>query len=83
MPRYAEWRSRSAYDYIDRLTPAELAWEFLRRNETYREEYFRLSAAGQLDTEAGRAFAARWGLCFPRRPEPPGTRAAGDLVACR
>lgn len=26
------WRSEAAYAYIDKLTPGDLAWEFLRRN---------------------------------------------------
>ncbi|KEQ52219.1 transcriptional regulator domain-containing protein [Sphingobium chlorophenolicum] len=30
------WRSDAAYDYIDKLTPGDLAWEFLRRNPDYR-----------------------------------------------
>jgi hypothetical protein len=28
------WRSETAYNYIDNLTPGNLAWEFLRRNPT-------------------------------------------------
>ena len=30
-----DWRSEAAYDYIDKLTPGDLAWEFLRRNPDY------------------------------------------------
>ena len=33
------WRSEAAYDYIDKLTPGDLAWEFLRRNPDYRQSY--------------------------------------------
>jgi hypothetical protein len=29
------WRSESAYEYIDKLSPSDLAWEFLRRNPDY------------------------------------------------
>lgn len=33
------WRSETAYNYIDNLTPGDLAWEFLRRNPDYRKAY--------------------------------------------
>lgn len=46
-----DWRSEAAYDYIDKLTPGDLAWEFLRRNPDYRNAYRDLVATGRL-TEA-------------------------------
>lgn len=70
MPATGDWRSHSAYDYIDDLNAQELAWEFLRRDTEYRKEFLDLSAAGQLDEIEGRAFAGRWGLCFRRRSGP-------------
>ena len=39
MPSIADWRSAAAYTYLNDLTPAELAWEFLRRNPDYQREY--------------------------------------------
>jgi len=39
MPPLREWRSEAAYAYLDDLKPAELAWEFLRRNPNYRRDY--------------------------------------------
>jgi hypothetical protein len=39
MPSAPEWRSASAYAYVDDLNAAELAAEFLRRNPAYRRDY--------------------------------------------
>ncbi|MFC5373834.1 transcriptional regulator domain-containing protein [Brevundimonas faecalis] len=62
------WRSEAAYDYIDALTPGDLAWEFLRRNPDYRKSYSELVAVGRLTESTAREFAAKWGLRFRRRP---------------
>lgn len=62
------WRSEAAYDYIDRLTPGDLAWEFLRRNPDYRKSYQELPDVGRLTEDVAREFAERWGLRFRRQP---------------
>jgi hypothetical protein len=62
------WRSEAAYDYIDKLTPGDLAWEFLRRNPEYRRSYKELVAHGRLTEDIARALAEQWGLRFRRRP---------------
>lgn len=41
-----------------------LAWEVLRRVPAYRSAYDALRDAGQVNGDAGRALAARWGLHF-------------------
>ncbi|MGH6760361.1 MAG: transcriptional regulator domain-containing protein [Phyllobacterium sp.] len=61
------WRSEAAYDYIDKLTPGDLAWEFLRRNPEYRKSYQELLATGRLTEDVARDFAEQWGLRFRRR----------------
>lgn len=73
------WRSETAYEYIDTLTPSELAWEFLRRNPDYRTAFQRLLSTGRLTDDAATAFAQQWGLCFRRKPTNHGARA-GDLL---
>lgn len=73
------WRSEAAYDYIDALTPGDLAWEFLRRNPDYRRAYQELVAIGRLSERAAREFAAQWGLRFRRRPTQLGAHTA-DLL---
>ena len=57
MPEQHDWRTDADYDFIDRLTTSELAWEFLRRNEDYRKAYESLAARGQLDSDQARAVA--------------------------
>ncbi|CAN7504304.1 transcriptional regulator domain-containing protein [Bosea minatitlanensis] len=50
------------------LPAAGFAWEYLRRNEDYRQDY---NAAVLTDQPADRdldVFANRWGLRFPLRP---------------
>ena len=73
------WRSEAAYDYIDKLTPGDLAWEFLRRNPDYRKSYQELLAIGRLSDAAARDFAEQWGLRFRRRSPQLRARPA-DLL---
>lgn len=73
------WRSEAAYDYIDKLTPGDLAWEFLRRNPEYRRSYQELVAVGRLTEDVAREFAEQWGLRFRRRPSQLGAHPA-DLL---
>ena len=39
MPRTTDWRSQHAVDALLELDRAGLAWEFLRRNPDYREDF--------------------------------------------
>lgn len=73
------WRSEAAYDYIDKLTPGDLAWEFLRRNPDYRKSYQELVAIGRLTGDIAREFAEQWGLRFRRRPSQLRAHPAGLL----
>lgn len=68
-----DWRSAAAYDYLDCADPADIAWEFLRRNANYAADH-RLTEAKESPGDSSRqaelaALAARWGLRF--RNEPP------------
>jgi len=67
MPRVLDWRSAAAYAYVDDLNPAELAWEFLRRNSDYQRDFRAAAgdAAGQ--AEFSEQVILRWGLPFPDR----------------
>lgn len=66
MPDVSRWRSPSAYDYVEQLSPADMAWEFLRRNRDYQRDYARTVEDGDAG-ETAEAIAARWGLRFPDR----------------
>ena len=63
MPPMREWRSEAAYAYLNDLKPAELAWEFLRRNPNYRRDYH--TAAGEAGEEGSEPLIPQWGLRFP------------------
>lgn len=65
MPRRSDWRTPRDYEYLEQLDRAELAWEFLRRNQEYRKDFVRI-----LDSTAreATAIAERWGLSFRLRP---------------
>jgi hypothetical protein len=67
MPPVPDWRSAAAYAYLDELNPAELAWEFLRRNPDYQRDYraAALDAAGQ--PEFPEPLILQWGLRFRGR----------------
>ena len=79
MSRTTNWRSQEAVDALLELDRAGLAWEFLRRNPDYRED-FRVTlqriASGEISEEAGMTeFSRHWGLSFARDPTCRRTRA--------
>lgn len=49
-PNASTWRSSADYEHLDVLTPLDLAWEWLRRNDAYDAD-FEASASGQGDPE--------------------------------
>ena len=61
-PDMSPWRVKESYDYLERLPPEGLAWEFLRRNTNYQRDYtLRKSerrSRGKADTEK------QWGLLY-------------------
>src|SRR6266852_3512285 len=59
-----EWRSETAYAYLNDLTPAELAWEFLRRNPEYQRDYRAAADATADQAELSESLIAQWGLRF-------------------
>jgi len=60
-----DWGSASAFGYFDALNPAEIAWEFLRRNPEYQRDYHAAISAASAEPPA--SFLASWGLRFPFR----------------
>ncbi len=63
-----DWRSPAAYQYAATMEPANLAWEFLRRNADYRNAYQAAPAQADDGTDGP---ARRWGLRFPGGSKPP------------
>jgi hypothetical protein len=68
MPAAPDWRSPSAYAYLDQLDPSGLAWEFLRRNPDYQRKY-RTVIRNPARAELSEVVAQRWGLRFPYRSQ--------------
>ena len=65
-PDTSQWRVKESYDYLERLPPEGLAWEFLRRNTNYQHDYTLRKSERRL---RGKADAAkRWGLQFLSDP---------------
>lgn len=76
-----DWRSEERYAGLGDYSPAELAWEFLRRNPAYQHDYRKWNEVGSADTRgAERAPWSRWGLSFRRRSGVVGAGPA-DLLA--
>lgn len=73
------WRSGTAYDYVDALTPSQLAWEFLRRNPEYKKAFQKLVSSGRISPQDAVDFTEQWGLRFPGRAAADRDRPA-DLL---
>ena len=58
-----DWRLISAYEPSLNLDRGGFAWEFLRRNPRYRENYFQFQIIAPMEADPDR-FPAAWGLRF-------------------
>jgi hypothetical protein len=67
MPPASNWRTSARYAYITELNPAELAWEFLRRNPDYQRDYPAIVRAMKKGGDPAEALARHWGLRFRGR----------------
>ncbi|WP_432430896.1 transcriptional regulator domain-containing protein [Mesorhizobium loti] len=72
MPEQGTWRNSTAYDYVNELDPEDLAWEFLRRNAEYKQDYVNLERRGE--ARSASLFSAKWGLSFRCRSRGPRPR---------
>lgn len=76
-----QWRSDAAYAYLDDLDAEGLAWECLRRNTGYQDEYA-AAQIGKIDGDAVDDLIRRhWGLRFRDESGPHCTRRNHLLVA--
>jgi hypothetical protein len=64
MPSAPQWRSDAAYAYLNELQPAELAWEFLRRNPNYQRDFQAAADATADQADLSESLIAQWGLRF-------------------
>jgi Family of unknown function (DUF6499) len=85
MPRTTDWRSQESVDALLELDRAGLAWEFLRRNPDYREDFRQTLQRITLNEIAEEAamteFSRRWGLSFRPRSRLDRDREPDDLAA--
>lgn len=63
-PDTSHWRSDRAYDVIDHAGVDQLAWECLRRNTDYQQDYVNLRRSDDLNGPLPDALERRWGLRF-------------------
>ena len=67
-PDASTWRSSAEYDHLDTLTPSDLAWEWLRRNDAYDADCEASVTERGAPTSVNEQIQRRWGLRFPCRP---------------
>jgi len=73
------WRSTAGYDYVERLGASDLAWEWLRRNKHYAQDYATLSKAAPDDVALKTALLDKWGLRFRGRSQASGAKSLRAL----
>ncbi len=81
VPDTKEWRQPSTYDFMDHVGVDELAWECLRRNANYQKDYSMTLVSDDEGDHQAQAIQTRWGLRFPRPPQPQRPRAVRILDA--
>lgn len=66
-PDASQWRLPARYDHVDDLTASDLAWEWLRRNDDYDQDFEALGGT-DVDRQAlTEKIRQQWGLRFPGR----------------
>jgi hypothetical protein len=59
----ADWRSRQDYANFEKAETADVAWEWLRRDNEYEREFEGLTAAAR-SSGMSHQFRKKWGLSF-------------------
>ena len=78
MPNVNDWMANAAYLYVMLLDRPAVAWEHLRRNPDYRNDWRRFGSRRQQSSDA---HARTWGLRFLREPRDRCPRGATLLAA--
>jgi heme-degrading monooxygenase HmoA len=58
-----DWRSEQDYANFEKAETADFAWEYLRRDIEYEQEFRNLTSAAQ-SSGAPHQFRKKWGLSF-------------------
>ena len=77
----SDWETAADYDYLDTLAASDLAWEWLRRNERYEDDYEGFDRATNDPGDATELIRERWGLRFPDTAFAAGAGRARLLAA--
>ena len=83
MPDASHWRTAIRYDHVDILSGSGLAWEWLRRNEAYNQDFETFSAHTKEASALTAKIRERWRLRFPGQPGPRSRRCIGLLATGR
>jgi hypothetical protein len=62
----ADWRSEQDYSNFEKAETADIAWEWLRRDSEYEQEFRSLTASAR-SIAMPPQFRKKWGLSFRRR----------------
>jgi len=83
-PNTSRWRDNNSYDFFDSLPIEGLAWECLRRSNSYQMYYQALAIAGTEKEPFALEAQWRWGLRFPGKARYVRVDARRSLVTpCR
>lgn len=81
MAKRPDWRSPDYVEALKDLDRAGFAWEFLRRNPAYREEYDRIDEDPEASELSPERMGGNWGLSFRLRPLTRRVGYAGMVAA--
>lgn len=79
-PDASGWRSSAGYDHVEDLSSSDLAWEWLRRNDSYDKDFKALSETKVETGPLTDKIRQRWGLRFPVEPTGCSSRSARGLA---
>ncbi|WP_141300921.1 transcriptional regulator domain-containing protein [Komagataeibacter diospyri] len=66
-----DWQSPAAYEHAQDIAAADMAWEYLRRDDEYCRAFQRMTTLRAPKPRGSKAFSKRWGLRFPCRSGTP------------
>ncbi|MEI2807238.1 MAG: DUF6499 domain-containing protein [Albidovulum sp.] len=80
-PDASGWRSSTAYEHVDDMSASDLAWEWLRRNDAYDEDFQALSDRKTDPHALTEKIRQRWRLRFPGGPAGTSSQSPHHLAA--